>query len=61
MRKVIVQARYLKVDETKLEYLNDIGKGKPSRGWLWVFLSEEQKLVLFEFNPSRGIRFPSRY
>lgn len=60
MRKVIVQARYLKADETRLEYLNDIGKGKPSRGWLWVFLSEELKLVLFEFNPSRGHKVPQQ-
>ncbi|OMP74520.1 MULTISPECIES: IS66 family transposase [unclassified Chitinophaga] len=60
MKKVIVQARYLKVDETRLDYLNDIGEGKPSRGWLWVFLSEEQKLVLFEFNPSRGHKVPQQ-
>lgn len=60
MRKVIVQSSYIKADETRLEYLNDIGEGKASRGWLWVFLSEEQKLVLFEFNPSRGHKVPQQ-
>lgn len=60
MKKVIVQALYLEVDEIRLEYLNDIGEGKPSRGWLWLFLSEEEKLVLFEFNPSRGYKVPQQ-
>jgi transposase len=58
LKKVIMQASYIKADETRLEYLNDVGKGKPSRGWLWVFLSPEHKLVLFEFNPSRGQLVP---
>lgn len=54
LKKVLIKSSYLKADETRLEYLNDVGKGKPSKGWLWVFLSPEQKLVLFEFNPSRS-------
>ncbi|PWV44394.1 IS66 family transposase [Chitinophaga sp. S165] len=54
LKKVIMQSKYIKADETRLRYLNDVGKGKPSNGWLWVFLSPEHKLVLFEFNPSRG-------
>lgn len=58
LKKVIVQSKYIKADETKLQYLCDVGKGKPSNGWLWVFLSPEQKLVLFEFDPSRGQTTP---
>lgn len=58
LRKVITQSKYIKADETRLNYLCDIGKGKPSKGWLWVFLSPEQKLVLFEFNPSRSQHVP---
>ncbi|WP_146154440.1 IS66 family transposase [Chitinophaga ginsengisoli] len=58
LRKVIMQSTYIKADETKLKYLSDVGKGKPSNGWLWVFLSPEHKLVLFEFNPSRSQHIP---
>lgn len=58
LRKVIMQSKYIKADETKLKYLSDVGKGKPSNGWLWVFLSPEHKLVLFEFNPSRSQHIP---
>ncbi len=59
LKKVITQSKYIKADETKLQYLNDVGKGKPSNGWLWVFLSPEHKLVLFEFDPSRGQTVPA--
>jgi hypothetical protein len=54
LKKHIKQATYLKADETRLSYLNDVGKGKLSQGWLWVFLAPELKLILFEFNPTRG-------
>ncbi|QHS58333.1 IS66 family transposase [Chitinophaga agri] len=57
--KVIMQSKYIKADKTKLKYLSDVGKGKPSNGWLWVFLSPEHKLVLFEFNPSRSQHIPA--
>lgn len=60
LKKHIQQTGYLKADETRLLYLNDIGKGKPSQGWLWVFLAPELKLQLFEFNPSRRHQVPQQ-
>jgi transposase len=58
LKKTIQQASYLKADETTLRYLHDEAKGKASRGWLWVFLAPEIKLILFEFHPGRAHEVP---
>lgn len=58
LKKVIQKASYLKADETTLKYVNDVGKGKASQGWLWVFLAPELKLILFEFHPGRTHAVP---
>lgn len=58
LKKTIQQASYIKADETTLKYLHDVGKGKASNGWLWVFLAPEVKLILFEFHPGRGQDVP---
>jgi transposase len=58
LKKMIQQAKYLKADETSLRYLHDVGKGKASTGWLWVFLAPELKLILFEFDPTRAHQVP---
>jgi len=58
LKKMIQKASYLKADETTLRYVNDVGKGKASKGWLWVFLAPELKLILFEFHPSRKHAVP---
>lgn len=60
LKTQIQRATYLKADETRLNYLNDVGKGKPSKGWLWVFLAPELKLILFEFNLSRKHEVPQQ-
>ena len=58
LKKMIQRANYLKADETSLRYLHDVGKGKASTGWLWVFLAPELKLILFEFDPTRAHQVP---
>lgn len=58
LKKLIQQADYIKADETPLLYVNDIAKGKASRGWLWVFEAPRLKMILFEFSPSRGHQVP---
>jgi transposase len=58
LKKLIQQADYIKADETPLLYVNDIAKGKASRGWLWVFEAPGLKMILFEFSPSRGHQVP---
>ena len=58
LKKLIQQARYIKADETTLRYLHDVGQGKASTGWLWVFLAPELKLILFEFDSTRAHQVP---
>lgn len=58
LKKLIQQADYIKADETPLLYVNDVGKGKASRGWLWVFEAPHLKMILFEFAPGRGHQVP---
>jgi len=59
LKKTIQQASYIKADETTLKYLHDVGTGKASTGWLWVFLAPESKLLLFEFHPGRSQDIPA--
>lgn len=58
LKKLLQQADYIKADETPLRYVNDVGKGEASKGWLWVFLAPELKLILFEFHPTRAHEVP---
>ena len=57
-KRLLQRAKYIKADETTLRYVNDVGKGEASKGWLWVFLAPELKLILFEFHPTRAHNVP---
>ena len=57
-KKIINQQNYLQIDEVPIHYVNDVGKGKCSSGYFWVVNAPHQKLVLFEFNPSRASTVP---
>lgn len=57
-KRVINQQDYLQIDEVPINFVNDVGKGKCSSGYFWVVNAPRQKLVLFEFNPSRGSAVP---
>lgn len=57
-KRVINQQDYLQIDEVPIHFVNDVGKGKCSSGYFWVVNAPRQKLVLFEFNPSRGSTVP---
>lgn len=57
-KRVINQQDYLQMDEVPIQFVNDVGKGKCSSGYFWVVNAPRQKLVLFEFNPSRGSVVP---
>lgn len=58
LKKIINQQDYLQIDEVPINYVNDVGKGRCSSGYFWVVNAPRQKLVLFEFNPSRGSAVP---
>lgn len=57
-KRIINQQDYLQIDEVPINFVNDVGKGSCSNGYFWVVNAPRQKLVLFEFNPSRASEVP---
>lgn len=58
LKKVVLTCKYLQIDETPHPVLDKETKGKTHRGYLWVYRSVEQRLVLFEYCPGRGTKWP---
>lgn len=58
LKKQSLACNYLQIDETPHPVLDRETKGKTHRGYLWVYRSVEQRLVLFEYCPGRGQRWP---
>lgn len=50
----VMACNYLQADETPHPVLDANVKEKTHRGFLWVYRSVEQRLVLFDYNKSRG-------
>lgn len=59
--EVVLMARYLQVDETRMEVLppkrqrprGKPKKGKTHRGYLWGYHAVHKKLIFFEYSPTR--------
>ncbi len=58
LKKQSLNCKYLQIDETPHPVLDKETKGKTFRGYLWVYRSVEQRLVLFEYCPGRGSKWP---
>ena len=58
LKKQSLECKYLQIDETPHPVLDRQTKGKTHRGYFWVYRSVEQRLVLFEYCPGRGQRWP---
>lgn len=56
--KQSLNCKYLQIDETPHPVLDKETKGKTHRGYLWVYRSVEQRLVLFKYCPGRGTEWP---
>ena len=50
----MIISNYLQADETPHPVLDANVKEKTHRGYLWVYRSVEKRLVLFDYNKSRG-------
>lgn len=59
-QKQVLACSYLEVDETPIRVLDKQKKGTTHRGYHWVYYSPEQKLVLFDYQPSRGRAGPAK-
>jgi len=49
---------YLQVDETVIKVLDSDKKGAAHQGYYWVYHSPLDRIVLFDYNPSRGGHVP---
>lgn len=58
LKKQTLSGNYLQIDETPHPVLDPDKKGKTHRGFLWVYRSVEQRLVLFDYCPGRGKEWP---
>jgi transposase len=56
--KAVLNTDYLQVDETPLPVLDEGTKGHTHRGYIWVYHSPGQRLVLFDYRSGRGKEGP---
>ena len=54
IKKEIFYPEYLQVDESPIKVLDKSKKGQPHKGWHWLYLSGDQKLVLFDYQKGRN-------
>lgn len=59
LKKEVLSANYLQVDETPIKVLDKEKKGTTHRGYHWVYHAPLKKLVLFDYREGRGREGPS--
>jgi len=57
-KQYVLACRYLHVDETTIQVLDEDKKGTTHRGYYWLYFNSEQKLVLFDYQPGRDTDGP---
>lgn len=56
--KRVKKSEYLQADETPIQVLDKLKKGKTHRGYYWVYHDVESGLVVYEYDQSRGQTAP---
>ena len=51
---------YLQADETPIKVLDSSKKGTTHQGWYWVYHNPIERVVLFDYQPTRGAPGPKR-
>jgi len=54
MKKTILEQGYIQADESTIPVLDKSKKGKSHTGYHWVYYSPLEKMVLFDYRPSRS-------
>jgi transposase len=57
-KALILASGYLHADETVIKVMDSEKKNATHQGYYWVYQSHHEKLVLFDYNPSRGRQGP---
>jgi len=60
LKKELLLNEYLQADESPIKVLDKSKKGTTHLGYQWVYLSKDQKLVLFDYRKGRGRDGPRR-
>jgi transposase len=58
LKSKVLKTGYLQVDETPIKVLDKEKKGQTHRGYYWVYQTVEEKMVFFDYQPSRGREGP---
>lgn len=58
LKEQSLQGNYLQIDETPHPVMDANVKGKTHQGYLWVYRSVHERMVLFEYRPGRGSEWP---
>ena len=61
LQKQVLSSRYAQVDETRLQVLDRLVKGKSVRGWIWAYHSLTKRLVKFDYAEGRGKENPVKH
>ena len=56
--QLVLQAKYLGVDETTIKVLDKTKKGTTHQGYFWVYYDTVSRLALFKYHPGRGGEWP---
>jgi len=58
LKEQSLKGNYLQIDETPHPVMDSSVKGKTHQGYLWVYRSVNERLVLFDYRPGRGNVWP---
>ena len=61
LQKQVLSSRFAQVDETRLQVLDRLIKGKSVRGWIWAYHSPTKRLVMFDYAEGRGKENPVKH
>lgn len=59
LKTEVLKSSYLHADETPIKVMDKDKKGQTHRGYFWVYQNSIEKLVLFDYQESRGREGPS--
>lgn len=59
LKKEVLKAGYLHVDETPIKVLDKDKKGETHRGYYWVYQNSIEKIVFFDYQEGRGREGPT--
>ncbi len=61
LQKQVLSSLFAQVDETRLQVLDRLIKGKSVRGWIWAYHSPTKRLVMFDYAQGRGKENPVKH